>query len=118
MAKILIIDDSQYMRLMIRRILTENGHKVIDEIKHIDEAIGKYQRLNPDLVIIDIGLPELRGLEVIRNIVAIDSNARIIVVSALSQHTIALEVAKAGAKNFITKPFKPYYIKTSLNHTI
>jgi two-component system chemotaxis response regulator CheY len=106
LAKILIADDAQFMRMLIGRILRENGHNIVGEARNGEEVVELYAKLRPDLVTMDVVMPKMNGLEAIRKIISFDANARIVVVTALGQEAIAFEAVKAGAKNFVVKPFK------------
>lgn len=105
--KILIVDDAAFMRMMLSDILVEKGHNIVGEAEDGEEAIRLYMELKPDLVTMDIVMPRVGGIESIREILKIDSKAKIIVVSALGQQALVKEAIKAGAKGFVVKPFKP-----------
>ena len=108
MAKtILIADDALFTRMMLRNILNENGYTAVVEAETGTEAIWAYNRWKPDLVIMDINMPEMDGMTAIRNIMALDPQARIIVCSALGEKQLMMEALEAGVKDFITKPFQP-----------
>lgn len=106
MNRVLIVDDASFMRASLRRLLEEGGFEVIGEAENGLDAIGKYKSLGPDLVTMDITMPELDGIQAIRMIRALDSNARIVVISAMGQEGKVREAVVAGAKGFIIKPFK------------
>ena len=106
MANVLIADDAQFMRFIIGRILRDNGHNIIGEAVNGEEVVEMYAKLRPDIVTMDIVMPKMNGLEAIRKIISFDPTARIVVITALGQETIAFEAVKAGAKNFVVKPFK------------
>ncbi len=103
--KILITDDSLYMRTLFKDLLVKEGHIVVGEAKNGLEAVQLYQELLPDLVTMDITMPEMNGLEATKKIMEIDSKANIIMVSAIGQQEIIKEAIKAGAREFIVKPF-------------
>lgn len=104
--KVLIVDDAMFMRAMIRDILINSGkYEVIGEASNGEEAIAKYQSLNPDLVTMDIVMPQMDGIEATKEIIKIDSKARIVMCSALGQEALVIESIAAGAKDFIVKPF-------------
>ncbi len=103
---ILIVDDASFMRMMIKDILTKNGFEVVDEAENGAKAIEKYEELKPDLVIMDITMPEVDGIEAVKEIKKIDSNANIVMCSAMGQQAMVIEAIQAGAKDFIVKPFQ------------
>lgn len=106
MANILVVDDAAFMRMMIKDILTKNGLVVVGEAADGSQAVERYQELRPDLVTMDITMPEVDGIEAIKRIRQIDPNARIIVCSAMGQQAMVIEAIQAGAKDFIVKPFQ------------
>ncbi|GMA59017.1 two-component system chemotaxis response regulator CheY [Alicyclobacillus sacchari] len=106
MAKILVVDDAAFMRMMIKDILTKNGFEVVGEAADGLQAVEKYQELKPDLVTMDITMPEVDGIEALKRIRAIDPNARVIVCSAMGQQAMVIDAIQAGAKDFIVKPFQ------------
>lgn len=99
--KILVVDDAMFMRGVLRSILEENGHTVIGEAENGMEAIQKYVELKPDLVTMDITMPDMTGLEAVKAIKQIDGNARIIMCSAMGQNAMVMEAMKNGALDFI-----------------
>jgi len=108
MAKtVLIVDDAAFMRMMIREILTKNGYEVVGEAENGAKALEKYKELNPDLVIMDITMPEVDGIQAVRDIKKCDENSKIIMCSAMGQQAMVIESIQAGAKDFIVKPFQP-----------
>lgn len=104
--RILVVDDSMFMRGMLRGILEGNGYIVIGEAENGMEALQKYVELKPDLVTMDITMPDMTGLEAVKAIRQIDGNARIIMCSAMGQNAMVMEAIKNGALDFIIKPFK------------
>ncbi|MDB4896091.1 MAG: cheY [Firmicutes bacterium] len=106
MPKILLVDDAAFMRMRCAKLLTENGYEVA-EAENGQEAIQKYQSYRPDLVLMDITMPVMDGIASTREIKTLDPNARIVMVSALGQQTMVIEAIKAGAKDFVVKPFEP-----------
>ena len=107
MARVLVVDDAAFMRKMVRDALTNGGHEVVGEGATGAEAVTLYQELNPELTTLDITMPEKDGLQALKDIIALDPDARIIMCSALGQEGKVLEAVKAGAKDFVVKPFKP-----------
>jgi len=105
--KVLIVDDAQFTRNMLKNIINKIEQiEVIGEASNGVEAISLYKKLNPDLVTMDLVMPEKGGIEATEEILKINSKALIVVVSALGQEALVLEAAKKGAKDFIQKPFK------------
>ena len=107
MAKnILIVDDAAFMRMMIKDILTKNGYNVAGEAENGAKAMEKYNELKPDLVLMDITMPEVDGIQALKNIKASDPNAKIIMCTAMGQQAMVIEAIQSGAKDFIVKPFQ------------
>jgi two-component system chemotaxis response regulator CheY len=106
MANILIVDDAAFMRMMIRDILIKGGHTVIGEAANGLEAIDQYGKLKPDLVTMDITMPEMEGIEALKRIKTDDPKARIIMCSAMGQQGMVVQAIQAGAKDFVVKPFQ------------
>ena len=107
MAKnILICDDAAFMRMMIKDILTKNGYNIVGEAENGAKAVDKYAELKPDLVLMDITMPEMDGIEALKKIKAADANASIIMCSAMGQQAMVIESIQSGAKDFIVKPFQ------------
>lgn len=104
--KILIVDDAAFMRMMIRDILTKNGYEVAGEAENGLKAVERYKEEKPDLVIMDITMPEMDGIEAVRQIKSADPNAKIIMCSAMGQQAMVIEAIQAGARDFIVKPFQ------------
>ncbi len=103
---ILLVDDAAFMRMMLKDILTKNGYNVIGEAENGARAIEKYKELKPSLVIMDITMPELDGIQATKGIKAVDSKALIIMCSAMGQQAMVIESIQAGARDFIVKPFQ------------
>lgn len=107
MAKsILICDDAAFMRMMIKDILTKNGYNVIGEAENGIKGVEKYNELKPDLVLMDITMPEMDGIQALKKIKESDSSALVIMCSAMGQQAMVIESIQAGAKDFIVKPFQ------------
>lgn len=105
--KVLVVDDAGFMRMMIKDILSKNGYQVVGEAENGQKAVKKYQELQPDIVTMDITMPELDGIGAVKEIKKIDPNARILMCSAMGQQAMVIDAIQAGAKDFIVKPFKP-----------
>lgn len=104
---ILLVDDAAFMRMMLKDILVKSGYNVVGEAENGAKALDKYKELKPDLVIMDITMPEMDGIQAARAIKADDSNALIIMCSAMGQQAMVIESIQAGARDFIVKPFQP-----------
>ena len=104
--RILIVDDAAFMRMMIKDILTKNGFEVVGEAADGSQAFEKYQELRPDLVTLDITMPEVDGIEALKLIRGFDTNARVIMCSAMGQQAMVIDAIQAGARDFIVKPFQ------------
>jgi two-component system chemotaxis response regulator CheY len=110
--KVLIVDDAMFMRNMIAEIFNgkkykEEDYQVVAEAENGVEAVQMYREHNPDIVTMDIVMPEMTGIEALKEIMAIDSGANVIMCSALGQDSLVMEALDAGAKDFIVKPFQP-----------
>ena len=106
-ARVLIVDDALFMRTMLRNIFVESGFEVVGEAANGNEGVQKYRELAPDLTTMDIVMPEKNGIEALKQIVALDARARVVMCSALGQESLIIEALEAGARDFIVKPFKP-----------
>ena len=106
MAKILVVDDAAFMRMMIKDILTKNGYEVAGEAENGAVAVSKYNELKPDLVLMDITMPEKDGIQALKDIKAADGSAKVIMCSAMGQQAMVIEAIQSGAKDFIVKPFQ------------
>lgn len=107
MAKILLVDDASFMRMMIKDALVKNGYDDIYEASDGVEAVSKYTEVKPDLVIMDITMPNMDGLGALKAIKQMDPAANIVMCSAMGQEAMVIDAIKSGAKDFIVKPFKP-----------
>lgn len=105
MAKVLVVDDAAFARLSIRKMLEANDHSVAGEASNGIEAVEKFVEVRPDVVLLDISMPEMNGLEALKRIKIIEPNARIIICSALGQQATFAQAIEYGAVNFIVKPF-------------
>jgi two-component system chemotaxis response regulator CheY len=118
MANILIVDDAAFMRMMLKDILTKGGHQVIGEAVNGIEAIEQYRKLTPDLVTMDITMPEMEGIEALKHIKEQDPKARVIMCSAMGQQGMVVQAIQAGAKDFIVKPFQTERVLDAVSKTI
>ncbi len=104
--RILIVDDAAFMRMMIKDILTKNGYEVVGEAADGIQAVEKYNELRPDLVTMDITMPEMDGIAALKEIKGTDPTAVVIMCSAMGQQAMVIDAIQAGAKDFIVKPFQ------------
>jgi two-component system chemotaxis response regulator CheY len=116
--KVLIVDDAAFMRMMIKEILTKNGYTVVGEASDGVQAVEKYKELGPDLVTMDITMPEMDGITALKEIRKIDPNARIIMCSAMGQQAMVIDAIQAGAKDFIVKPFQADRVIEAIKKTL
>ncbi len=105
-AKILIVDDSIFMRRLLGDILKKSGHEIVGEASNGKESIEQYKKAKPDLVTMDIVMPGMDGIEAVREIIKNNKNAKILMLSAMGQQRLVVEAIQAGAKDFIVKPFE------------
>ena len=103
---ILLVDDAAFMRMMLKDILTKNGYTIAGEAENGAKALEKYKETMPDLVIMDITMPEVDGIQAVKDIMAFNKDAKIIMCSAMGQQAMVIEAIQAGAKDFIVKPFQ------------
>ena len=104
---VMLVDDATFMRMMLKDILSNNGYQVIGEAENGMVAVDKYSELKPDITIMDITMPEMDGLQAVKEIRSKDPQARIIMCSAMGQQTMVIEAIQSGAKDFVVKPFQP-----------
>ena len=104
--KVLICDDAAFMRMMIKDILSKNGYEIAGEAENGLKAVEKYNETKPDLVLMDITMPEMDGIQALKAIKEADSNACVIMCSAMGQQAMVIEAIQSGAKDFIVKPFQ------------
>jgi two-component system chemotaxis response regulator CheY len=104
---VLICDDAIFMRTMVSDILTQAGFEIIGEAETGVQAVEKYQELRPDLVTMDIVMPDMGGIDAVREICRVDPRAKILMCSAMGQQALVVEAIQAGAKDFVVKPFQP-----------
>lgn len=116
--KVLIVDDSMVMRAMIGDILTKGGFNVVGQARNGKEALEQYAKLSPDLVTMDIIMPGEHGTDVVKKIVELDKEARIVVVSGLSQKNLVLQALENGARDFLVKPFENQELLDAARKTV
>jgi len=117
-ARVLIVDDALFMRQMLRKILESLGCEVVGEAGDGQEAVEKCESLKPDLITLDLVMPNVDGLEALRRIRQVNTDVKIIVVSAIDQRQILLEALRGGADDYIVKPFEPGKIEAALNRVL
>ena len=105
--RILLADDLAFMRLVQKEVLTEHGYEIVGEATNGREAVEMYGQLNPDIAVLDITMPEMNGLDAMKEIFSVDPEARIIICSAIGQQNLIVKAINAGLKDFIVKPFTP-----------
>lgn len=108
--RVMLVDDTAFMRRMLRDILSREGFEVAAEASNGREAVEAYRQTRPDLVIMDITMPEMDGIAAVREIVSNDPAARIVMCSALGQQELIIEALESGARDFIVKPFLPHKV--------
>lgn len=118
MANVMIVDDAIFMRTMIKRIIIKQGHAVIAEAGNGIDAVEKYKVYKPDLVLLDFTMPELDGIETLRKIKEYDNNAKVIMCSAMGQQHIVIDAIRAGALDFIIKPFQEEKVVSVINRVL
>lgn len=106
-ARVLIVDDLAFIKLIIRDTLEKTGFEVAGEASNGIEAVEMYKRLKPDIVLMDITMPRMDGIQALQEIMKADSGAKVIMCSALGQQKLIIQSIQLGAKDFIVKPFKP-----------
>ena len=105
--RVLLVDDASFMRMMLKNILVGSGYEVAGEAENGAKAIEQYKALKPDLVIMDIIMPEMGGIDAVREIIKVNPGAKILMCSSMGQQSLVVEAIQAGAKDFIVKPFQP-----------
>ncbi|PKR87069.1 response regulator [Heyndrickxia camelliae] len=116
--RILIVDDAAFMRMMVKDILTKNGFDVVGEASDGAQAVEKYKELKPDLVTMDITMPEMDGITALKEIKGFDPNAKVIMCSAMGQQAMVIDAIQAGAKDFIVKPFQADRVIEAIQKTL
>ena len=106
MARVLVVDDAAFMRKMVTDALSGGGHEIVGEAANGSEAVQRFQELRPDVMTLDITMPEKDGLAALKEIIAVDPGAKVVMCSALGQESKVLESIKLGAKDFVVKPFQ------------
>lgn len=115
---VLVCDDSVLMRSMISGILSDAGYEVIGEAETGAQAVERFKELDPDLVTMDIIMPGMGGIDAVREIIKISPGARILICSAMGQHSLVTDAIQAGAKDFVVKPFQPSRVLESVERVL
>lgn len=115
MPTVLVVDDAAFMRMSIKKVLEKHGFEVVGEAENGQIGVEKYLEYHPDLVTMDITMPEMTGIEALKNIRQHDPNAKVVMVSAMGQEGLVREAILSGAKSFIVKPYKEDFIVNTLN---
>ncbi|MFC7784236.1 MULTISPECIES: response regulator [unclassified Rossellomorea] len=118
MATILVVDDAKFMRMTLGSMLSSSGHEVVGEAENGLTAVKKFRELQPDLVTMDITMPELDGIEAVRRILSEFPQAKVIMCSAMGQQKVVVEAIEAGAKDFIVKPFDDVRVEEAIKRVL
>ncbi len=118
MAKILIVDDAAFMRMMVKDALSKGGYTDVTEASDGAMAVEEYEKINPDLVIMDITMPNMDGLQALKAIKGKHPDATVVMCSAMGQESMVIDAIKSGAKDFIVKPFKAERILKTVNSIV
>jgi len=115
MANVLVVDDAAFMRLTIKKILEENGHAMVGEASNGKEAVMQYEMLKPDVVILDITMPDMNGVQALNKIKEMDPDVKVIICSAMGNQQMIAQTIEGGAKDFVVKPFEPERLVAAVN---
>ncbi|AUJ26515.1 MULTISPECIES: response regulator [Virgibacillus] len=118
MAKILVVDDANFLRAALASILKKKNHEIVGEAENGKEAVRLYQELEPDIVIMDITMPVMNGIEAMKKIIELDPKASVIMCSAMGQQKVVFEAIELGAKDFIVKPFDDNRVHDTIERVI
>jgi two-component system chemotaxis response regulator CheY len=118
MARVLVVDDAAFMRKMVTDALSGGGHEIVGEAANGDEAVQRFQELRPDVMTLDITMPEKDGLAALKEIIAVDPGAKVVMCSALGQESKVLESIKLGAKDFVVKPFQADRVLSAIDKAL
>jgi two-component system, chemotaxis family, chemotaxis protein CheY len=118
MARVLVVDDAAFMRKMVSDALNSGGHEIVGEAANGAEAVERFQELRPDVMTLDITMPEKDGLTALKEIIAVDPGAKVIMCSALGQESKVLESIKLGAKDFVVKPFQADRVLSAIDKAL
>ena len=115
MKRVMVVDDAMFMRASLKMMLEKNGYEVVGEAENGAIAVQKYKEIKPDLVTMDITMPEMDGLQALKLIKQFDTDAKVVVVSAMGQEPVVKDAILSGAKSFIVKPFKEDFVLKTLS---
>jgi two-component system, chemotaxis family, chemotaxis protein CheY len=118
MARVLVVDDAAFMRKMVTDALSSGGHEIVGEAANGEEAVQRFQELRPDVMTLDITMPEKDGLAALQEIIAVDPGAKVVMCSALGQESKVLQSIKLGAKDFVVKPFQPDRVLSAIEKAL
>ncbi|WCB91389.1 Chemotaxis protein CheY [Baekduia alba] len=118
MARVLVVDDAAFMRKMVTDALSGGGHEIVGEAANGAEAVQRFQELRPDVMTLDITMPEKDGLTALKEIIAVDPGAKVVMCSALGQESKVLESIKLGAKDFVVKPFQADRVLSAIDKAL
>lgn len=118
MARVLVVDDAAFMRKMVTDALSGGGHEIVGEAANGAEAVQQFQALRPDVMTLDITMPEKDGLAALKEIIAVDPGAKVVMCSALGQESKVLESIKLGAKDFVVKPFQADRVLSAIDKAL
>lgn len=118
MGRILIVDDTLFMRTLLKNILTSGGHEVVGEAEDGDIGVAKYQELKPDIVTMDVVMPKMNGIEALKAIKNVDPNAKVIMCTAVGQEQMVKLAIKSGARGYIVKPFQAPKVLEEIGHVL
>jgi two-component system chemotaxis response regulator CheY len=118
MARVLVVDDAAFMRKMVSDALSGGGHEIVGEAGNGDEAVQRYRELRPDVTTLDITMPEKDGISALKEIIAADPGAKVVMCSALGQESKVLESIKLGAKDFVVKPFQAERVLSAIDKAL
>ena len=113
MAKVLIVDDAEFLRLRLTKMLDAGGYEVFQAENGL-KAVATYKEIHPDVVLMDITMPEMDGLSALKEIVGFDARARVVMLTALGQESVVLEAVKSGARDFVVKPFEQERVMSAI----
>ena len=118
MANVMVVDDAVFMRMTIKKMLEAHGHSVIGEAGNGVEAVKKYVEIRPDVVLLDITMPEMNGVDALKRIKEVDAKARVIICSAMGQQAMVAQAIHSGAKDFVLKPFEEGRLVAAVNRVM
>ncbi|MBN2733289.1 MAG: response regulator [Methanomicrobiaceae archaeon] len=118
MGRILVVDDTMFMRTLLKNILFSGSHDIVGEAENGEDAVEKYKALKPDLVTMDVVMPKMNGIEALKAIMAADPNAKIVMCTAVGQEQMVKLAIKTGAKGYIVKPFQAPKVLEEVNNVL